>query len=179
MAHTEQRDFFKKVQAMFPRSFKDVRVLDCGSLDVNGCLKGFFTGKSAYIGVDIVAGPNVNLVCKVHELPIPTPLFDIVVSAEMLEHDEFWQSSLTRMYELLKPGGLMVISCAGPTRHEHGTHRVSGGAKLYGTSPDYYRNLSQQDIMDALSVNEKTFHKFETSGRGTEDTYFWGVKSHG
>jgi len=177
MAHREQRDFFKKVQNMFPRAFRDVMALDCGSLDVNGCLRGFFTGKNTvYIGVDIVPGPNVNLVFKVHELPIIAPLFDTVVSAEMLEHDEFWRESLARMYKVLKPGGLMAISCAGPTRHEHGTQRTSRG-KLYGTSPDYYKNLSQQDIASALSVDDATFHKFETSGRGTEDTYFWGVKA--
>ena len=176
MAHREQRDFFKRVQIMFPRSFRDVRVLDCGSLDVNGCLREFFTGKrTTYIGVDIVKGPNVNLICKVHELKIPTPLFDTVVSAEMLEHDEFWRESLAQMYKVLKPGGLMAIRCAGPTRHEHGTQRTSRG-KLYGTSPDYYRNLSQRDIACALSADDTTFHKFETSGRGTEDTYFWGVK---
>jgi hypothetical protein len=74
-----------------------------------------------------------------------------------------------------------VISCAGPTRHEHGTQRTQRAAgKLYGTSPDYYRNLSQQDIVSALKANTN-FHKFGTSGRGTEDTaedtYFWGFKN--
>lgn len=174
MAHSEQRDFFERVQSLFPQAFKNVRAIDCGSLDVNGSLEDLFSRKSKYIGVDIVPGPNVNLVCKVHELPIPSPLFDTVVSAEMLEHDEFWRDSLKRMYDVLRPGGLLVLSCAGPTRPEHGTR---GTGNEWGTSPDYYRNLSQEDIVDALSAGYETFRYFEVSGRGTEDTYFWGVKA--
>lgn len=174
MSHTAQREFFERVQSKFPQAFRNVKVLDCGSLDVNGSLIDLFSRSSTYIGIDIVPGPNVNLVCKTHELPTPTPLFDTVVSAEMLEHDEFWQDSLRRMYSVLKPGGLMVISCAGPTRPEHGTSRTG---HVWGTSPDYYRNISQEDIQYVLATDQGTFQLFEIYGRGTEDTYFWGVKA--
>ena len=36
MAHKEQWIFCEKVKAKFPQSFKEIKVLDIGSFDVNG-----------------------------------------------------------------------------------------------------------------------------------------------
>ena len=36
MSHKEQQDFFESVKNKFPQHFTDVRVLDIGSLDING-----------------------------------------------------------------------------------------------------------------------------------------------
>ncbi len=199
MAHPEQRQFFERVKHMHPWSFKDVNVLDCGSLNVNGTLRDLFTG-GTYTGVDVVAGPGVDVVGKVHEFGIKhfsehdpaeckilvTPDFDTIVSAEMLEHDPYWRESLQRMYALLKPHGLLAISCAGPGRPEHGTPRTTGPQAVWTdpANPDYYLNISDKDILDALGVKmngavDRPFKWWEASSRATwpQDTYFWGMKS--
>lgn len=171
MAHPEQRDFFEIVKARFPKNFRNIRVIDCGSLDVCGSAKDLFDG-CEYLGVDIAPGPNVDRVGLIHQLTFSEE-FDTVISGEMLEHDEHWQASMRKMYDMLKPGGLLALTAAGPTRPEHGTHRTG---EKWGTSPDYYRNIWPQDFLKVFDL-DREFSAWAVSGRGTEDTYFWGRKA--
>ena len=39
MAHGQQQNFFLRVKEAFPKYFRDVKVLDIGSLDINGNTK--------------------------------------------------------------------------------------------------------------------------------------------
>jgi SAM-dependent methyltransferase len=137
-----------------------------------------------------VAGPGVDVVGKVHEFwPAGARAdftYDTIVSAEMLEHDPYWRESLRRMYALLKPHGLLAISCAGPGRPEHGTPRTTGPQAVWTdpANPDYYLNISDKDILEALGVHAgdtRVFKWWEASSRTTwpQDTYFWGMKSGG
>jgi SAM-dependent methyltransferase len=177
MAHHQQRKFFTKLRKRFPEKFRYVRVLDCGSLDVNGSLKELFT-ESEYIGVDIRPGKNVDLVSPVHQLPLEDGAFDTVVSAEMLEHDEHWQASLRRMVALLKPGGLLAISAAGEGRPVHGTDAIPDvDQATYGTSPSYYRNLTPADLHAAFDDAMDEHFRVWDIGRHLEhcDLYFFGV----
>lgn len=168
MAHQAQRQWFEKIKQKFPDSFKGKRVLDCGSLDVNGSLKDLFTD-CEYIGIDIHPGNNVHVVIKAHEYWAPK--FDTLVSAEMLEHDEYYQLSLQHMYHLLKPGGLMAISAAGKGRAEHGNH-----GENWGTSPDYYRNLLEEDIRGIFDLDSAFSEYAIEYNPQAKDIYFYGVK---
>ena len=172
MSHLQQQQFFDRIRARFPEKFKGISVIDFGSLDFNGSLKTMFTD-CHYVGVDIHAGKNVDVVCKAHEY-ISEPV-DTIVSGEMLEHDEHWLESLLHMYALLKPGGLLAISAAGVGRPEHGTNRTMD--PMWGTSPSYYRNITAQmflNFIDALPTPLKDW--------GIEvrtdicDIYFYGIK---
>lgn len=170
MAHEAQRLFFQEVKYQLPEYFHKAKVVDFGSKDYNGSLKEFFT-ESDYIGVDISEGKNVNFVSKCHEFTT-NDKFNVVVSGEMLEHDEYWKESLKKMYDLLLPGGLLVISCAGKDRPEHGTRRTDG--HLYGTTQDYYMNLEPEHFREILK--EEMFedsHCFDYN----QDTYFYGIKN--
>lgn len=172
MAHKEQREFFNTVKEKYPHYFNGVRVLDCGSLDVNGSLKELFT-KSKYTGIDIVDGKNVDVVCKAHEYKDKP--FEVVVSAEMLEHDEFYRESLQNMYKLLESGGLLVISAAGKGRPPHGTS-TTGRGDIWGTSEDYYRNIVTQDFKDIYDL-ERDFSDFQIEYEPNhKDIYFYGIK---
>lgn len=170
MAHQEQKDFFNKVKQLFPASFSGVKVLDCGSLDVNGNLKDMFTD-SVYIGVDIVEGKNVDIVSKAHEFNGTEP-FDTVISGEMLEHDEYWKESLLNMYNQCKQGGLIAISCAGKDRPEHGTTRTGAN---WGTSNDYYMNLEPSHFKEVFTEDMFTEMHLEENTT-SKDTYFYGIK---
>lgn len=169
MAHYEQKQFFLKVKDIFPQSFNNVKVVDFGSLNVNGSLKELFEN-SEYIGVDIVQGSNVDVVSKAHEYD--NKPFDTVVSGEMLEHDEFWQESLKNMYKLCKSGGLIAISCAGKGRKEHGTRRSDGNE--WGTG-DYYMNLEPEHFKKVYKKKMFKEMHFEENTNSC-DTYFYGVK---
>lgn len=173
MSHPAQKEFFRKVKAKFPDSFHKVKVIDCGSLDVNGSIKDIFT-ESDYTGVDIVAGKNVDVVSFIKDLEYPDESFDTVVSGEMLEHDETWKESLQKMYDLCKKGGLVAITCAGEGRPEHGTTRTNG--KQWGTRHDYYMNLTEEHFREVYKdkMFTEVHHEYNPVSR---DQYFYGIKA--
>lgn len=176
MAHLTQRRFFEKVKTEFPNYFVNTKVIDFGSLDINGSLKGLFSNCN-YIGVDIREGKNVDRVSKAHEYC--SEKVDIVVSAEMLEHDAYWLESLLNMYELLKNGGLMAVSAAGPLRKEHGTLRTfrKGDIRAWGESPTYYRNITKEMMEEFIGKTLKRFSRYNIEyGWEGRDLYFYGIK---
>lgn len=131
-------------------------VLDCGSLNINGNNRYLFPNAKSYTGIDIVDGPNVDIVTRVSDFD-PEKRYDVVISTEMLEHDEQWDRSLARMQELLKPGGMLLITAAGEGRPEHGTCE-----NLPGNSPltnNYYQNFTM--AMFVIGLNLSLFSHFE------------------
>ena len=80
MAHEKQREFFRKVKSMNPQFFTDVKVLDIGSLDINGSNRHAFEHPYSYIGVDLSEGKNVDVICPGH-LYESGYQFDTVISS--------------------------------------------------------------------------------------------------
>ena len=177
MAHKEQRDFCLSVKSLFPQKFEKARVLDVGSLDVNGTNRHLFGGCD-YTGLDIAAGKNVDVVCCAHEYK-PGPIFDIVICTEMLEHDQQYPDSLRAMVGCLKPGGLLIITCATTGRPEHGTRRTtpqdSPLTTQVGGWQDYYKNLTESDVRAVLDVSGLFSQYAFSVHAGHRDLQFWGV----
>lgn len=172
--HTEVHLFTEHVKKLFPNSFKNKKVLEVGSLNINGSVRQFFE-KCDYLGIDLGPGPGVDKVVPIHELNEPGQ-FDVVISTEMLEHDKFWERSLKQMYENLKPGGLFILTCAGPERHEHGTTRTTPGDAPF--TNDYYRNISIEDFLSVLPAGNFKIYKIQYE-RGQCDLCFYGIKTDG
>lgn len=176
MAHPEQKQFCEKVKQMFPQYFQHVDVLDIGSMDINGNNRYLFEG-GTYTGIDLGPGPNVDIVCKAHEFK-PGRQYDVVISTECLEHDKYWKETLQNAIDLLKPGGLLLITCATTGRAEHGTVR-SGTAwaapHAQQQFEDYYMNLTEEDIGKNVDFSELRYAWFETNRRSC-DLYFVGIK---
>jgi hypothetical protein len=174
MAHQEQADFCNYVKGKFPEKFHNVSVLDIGSLDINGSNRFLFTGEYSYIGVDLGPGRNVDVICRGHEFK-SDEIFDVVISTECFEHDEFYPLTLNNMYEHLKSDGVFLFTCATTGRAEHGTTRTSpADAPFVG---DYYKNLTEEHIREVLDV-ENMFSEFQFISRETfpQDLYFFGIK---
>ena len=171
MSHQSQLDFVKSVKNMFPYSFKDAKVLEAGSLDINGSVRQFFTNCD-YVGVDLAEGKGVDLVGLFHMLPFFPNSFDTVISCECLEHDRYWRNTFMQMWEVAK--GLVIFSCATTGRPEHGTTATSPADSPF--TNDYYKNLTEQDFREAFYLNDM-FSKYEFSvNQRPEDLYFWGLK---
>lgn len=93
--------------------FAGLSVLEVGSLNVNGSVRPFFASAVGYTGVDLYTGPGVDLQMNAHALAFADASFDVVVSTEMLEHDdEFWRSS-AEMGRVLRRGGLLILTARG------------------------------------------------------------------
>ena len=174
MTHPEQRAFCERVKALHPAFFKHARVLDVGSLDVNGNNRFLFEGGN-YTGIDVGGGPNVDVVAFAHLFDAPP--FDVVVSTECFEHDIHYALSIQNIVRLLVSGGLFLFTCATTGRPEHGTRRSDGGknAPLLPW-PDYYKNVTEQDIRETVDLDAFfSEYRFEI-GHSTHDLYFWGIK---
>ena len=124
MAHPQQAEYFDAVRALYPQHFERARVLEVGSLDINGSVRDLFRDCD-YTGVDLQPGPGVDLACPGHLLAFPSGHFDTTISAECFEHNPFWRETLANMLRMTRPGGLVLVSCATTGRKEHGTSRTN------------------------------------------------------
>ena len=178
MAHPEQANYFKSVRNRFPDRFLNCSVLDIGSLDINGNNRHLFSNYK-YVGVDIGKGRNVDVVSRGHEFKSEEK-FDVVISAECFEHDEFWPLTIQNGIDLLKLGGLFLFSCATDNRPEHGTKRTTPQDSPFTSEleNDYYQNLSPIDILTKVEI-DKQFVQYEFFVRRSwpQDMYFYGIKN--
>jgi hypothetical protein len=181
MSHPAQRKFCKEVKRRYRNNFRKVNVIDIGSLNINGCNRSLFY-KSNYIGVDLAPGKNVDIVSKGHEYlktivevkPIGVStwqLLDTIISTEALEHDATYKLTLHWMYQALRPGGLLLITCAGDGRKEHGTEKYLPQDSPYTT--DYYENVSNDMFSEVLKpAMFSTYHLEQIN----TDLQFYGIK---
>ena len=172
--HPQQQIFCLNVKLkFFPEyvPFHNARVLDCGSRDINGTNR-FLFHNTEYFGADMYPGPNVDVVCPTHELTYPDNSFGCVICTEVLEHDPHWKDSIANMIRMLKPGGVLIITCAGPERGAHSMHQEGGL-----TEGEYYGNLDFSGIQECWNnATGNSLKKDIEMGRARKDIYFWGIK---
>ena len=177
MSHPRQREFVRLVATGLPAFFHKAKVLEVGSLNINGSVREFFTDCD-YLGLDVGAGPDVDLVCEGQRYDAPDHTFDQVISCEAMEHNPFFQETFRNMIRMCKPGGLITLTCATTGRPEHGTARSEPGQSPLTVDQgwNYYRNLTRRDFAAAGNL-EKDFvrHRFWTNWLSF-DLYFIGLK---
>jgi len=174
MAHPTQWLWCRQIKKNHPSYFINKRVLDIGALDVNGNNRYLFS-EGKYIGLDVVPGPNVDVVSIAHMYK-PSALFDVVLSTNALEHDLYWRQTLDAMLALLKPAGLLFFSVAS-SWPEHGTKRNapthSGTSQMGAEWENYYQNLREVDIYKNFDLTQFSRCSISTFA---EDLRFWGIK---
>lgn len=161
--HDEVKKFIGNVKASHKDFFENSDVCELGSLNINGSPREFFIN-CKYIGVDYRVGPDVDYVGLTHELSSEKK-YDVVISCEMLEHDKYYEQSIKKMVELLKPGGLLIITCAAPGRAPH--EQECG-------IDNYYANIKQEDLI--RNLDNKKFKTMVTRSN-LKDIYFYGIKN--
>lgn len=172
MAHVEQRVFFEQVRDRMPDMFNAKRVLDIGSLNINGTARDFFVD-CEYLGVDVGEGPGVDLVCAAQELDLDDNSFDVVLSAECFEHNPFWRETFANMIRM--SNAVVIMTCATTGRPEHGTARSTPGASPHTVGWDYYKNLTVDDFTQAFDLDELfDAYEFEINNQ-SHDLYFVGI----
>lgn len=183
--HPEANHFVTWVSEHLPEYFaRGTSALDIGAADINGCNRYLFKGH--YVGLDIAPGKNVDVVCKGSDAPFADGHFDTIISTECLEHDKFYDDTLTKAYNLLRRGGLLVLTCATDGRAEHGTLRTSPQDSLTSqlndpTWSNYYKNLTADDIAAVFEGHGVTLsdifldYAFYVNSQ-SRDLYFVGIK---
>ena len=93
-------------------------VLEVGSYNVNGTVRPLVLrhGPASYLGVDQTPGPGVDQVVDAERLAevFGPDRFDVVISTEMLEHAADWKACMVAMANVLRPGGLLLLTTRSP-----------------------------------------------------------------
>ncbi len=143
-------------------------VLDLGGRDINGGIRDLLPNAN-WTGVDVVAGPGVDLVhdCT-RPWPADLPKFDVVVCTEVLEHVAAWRELVKVCGQALKPDGARTVylTCASTGRRPHG----ASGA-LNPAPGEWYRNVSWQELSDELETLYR--HHGVTYNPNPGDLYAW------
>lgn len=81
------------------------RVLDIGSLDINGSLRSVCPVHLAYTGIDLSPGNGVDVVLSdPYVYPFPDGHFDMIVSTSCFEHDPLFWITFLECARVLAPG---------------------------------------------------------------------------
>jgi len=176
MSHLEQKKFieFSLDELKKLPNFKKFSVLDVGSYDVGGSIRDFFP-KNTYKGVDLIKGPNVDVVLDGSELYKLNQKFDIVISCECFEHAKDWKEIFLCMYNVCEDDGYVIFTCASRGRIEHGTLRTINSDSP-GTTGTYYKNIFKSEFIKSFDL-KKMFQKYEVIYNfKSSDLYFIGKK---
>jgi len=175
MAHIQQFRFINFVKEMMPSYFDGKKVLEIGSLNINGSVRTFFN-EVDYTGIDVAEGLGVDLVSKGEDFASPANSFDVIISCECMEHNPMYEKTWLNMLRLLKNDGLIIMTCATFGRAQHGTSTsepVSSPLTI-GLGQDYYKNLIQVDFEFVDLSKFFVDYKFETD-HSSHDLYFVGI----
>jgi len=170
MAHAAQRNFCQRMLQEHNLSWVK-SVLDIGSRDINGNNRWMFPD-AQYLGIDKEPGPNVDIVVEGDEF-WPGRTFDAVLCTEVLEHTWMWRDVLSNAADLLSPQGILLVTCAGPGRPEHGT--ASCEPESNPGSGNYYKNLSLSDILVDLGAMCRWWKAIAEYDGEACDTRFFGI----
>ena len=188
MAHKEQWIFCNKVKEKFPEYFKNKKVLDIGSFDVNGN-EEFLFEDCDFHGLDLGEGPGVDIICPAQDYDAPDESYDTIISCECWEHNPYYKESIQNAIRILKSKGLFLFTCATTGRPIHGVKSLEVECKdLYEnwkTMPnvsrenwnnEYYKNLTEDNIRECVDFDLLfSDYQFEVEDKH-HDLYFWGIK---
>lgn len=89
-------------------------VIEIGSMDVNGSLRPLLESfwPKQYVGVDIIKGRGVDIICKAEDLldKFQKESFDVLISTELLEHVRDWKRTISNFKNIVKTGGIIMIT---------------------------------------------------------------------
>ena len=136
------------------------KVLEVGSLDVNGNIRRLLDGNS-FIGIDMRPGACVDIQLNAHDLltKFEPNTFDCVLCFDTLEHDDKFWLTVDNMRKVLQVGGYMLIGVPGRN------------CPLHDHPSDYWRFMPNgvvtmfEGFDDTFAVNEPD-----------DETYMWGRK---
>lgn len=189
--HDEAMDFCKSVA----NPSLTGKGLDIGGANYNGTARILWP-KVRWDVVDKTDPDGyVNIVGDFLEIRFPLG-YDIILCTEVLEHSDRWQTIVRKAYDLLNPGGQLVITCAGPGREPHSSsgdilkaseyysnitpivlHNSSGGILK---APEYYNNITPivlQNLLKSVHFMHLKILRWQVTSDQT-DIYVWAMLSY-
>jgi hypothetical protein len=119
-------------------------VVEFGSLDINGSVRGLFDTDS-YYGIDLQEGPGVDEIADAATWESPEGEVDCIVCCEVLEHAPNVLGIIANAYRNLGQNGLLIITCATNPRQPHSA--IDGGPKR---ANEWYENVEAETLRRAF-----------------------------
>lgn len=130
-----------------------VSVVEFGSRNVNYTVRPLFPNADWW-GIDAQAGPEVDEVADAATWR-PFWTVDLLVCCEVFEHTPDWPAIVTNAYDVVRPGGRVIFTCAGPGRPVHGVNIDDP------LNPGHYQNVAADELRDVMIA--AGFDHIETS----------------
>jgi 2-polyprenyl-3-methyl-5-hydroxy-6-metoxy-1,4-benzoquinol methylase len=130
--------------------------LDCRGLEISPQLIEYANEAGKAYGID----PHIEL-GNLEDTDIGRSEYDVIIVSSVFEHVEYWQRGLKKVYDALRPGGVMFFESSNKFSFTSGEYT---GVPLYGWLPDAARYklrkmVHGEDIMK-LGID---FHQFRYS----------------
>jgi len=130
-------------------------VLEFGSKNYNGSVRGAFPPETRYFGIDLVPGNGVDLIADATTYRPPWPV-DTVICNTLLEHTPYPDLVVFNAWQCLEPGGLLILVAPCDPWPEHG---ADGGPLKPG---EHYANITEEQLRGWASMFEDV--QIERSG---------------
>lgn len=118
--HSGNHQWLETVKNRYPDSFTRADVLEIGAYNINGTARDHFKDCKSYVGVDIAAGPCVDIVSDARKTSFKVGQFDTLVYLSVFEHDQNWAAGFDHNLQWVRDGGLIVTcwGAEGNLRHD-------------------------------------------------------------
>lgn len=167
--HAEILDFLRRARVASGLDGMAGRVVvELGSYDLNGTPRPVFAGAAQYTGVDWRPGPGVDVVALAHDAPVDRA--DVVVCCQMLEHDPHWERTVAKAAHLVREGGWVFMTWAGPG---YTPHELDTAPPVPGDDEPHYGNLSTEQVTEVLAEYLPGATIATEYQRGTLDALLW------
>ncbi len=135
--HAEALDFIR-----LHATTDELVAVDIGGRETNGHARWLWPN-ATWTVVDAADGPGVDVVADGATWRPEQPV-DLVLFAEVAEHTPAWVEILGNIAGMLKVGGMLVATMAGPGREVHGLFHDDP------LCPGWYQNVSSGELDAAL-----------------------------
>lgn len=163
--HKESYDLMKYFTEKYLDKNLHLEILDVGSYDVNGNFRQLFENPNwNYFGLDIIEGPNVDIISKgEYDFGIEKE-FDVVISGNCLEHVQSPWKWIKQIEKVTKKNGLICII----TPFSIGEHRFP--VDCWRILPDGYKYLLEKEsdfelIESKVNILKPKYFYFDKDSR--------------
>ena len=156
--HGTAIESFRRFNETYLSLLEKPKVVDIGSLSLNGEIKSEINPNAEYIGVDLIEGPNVDVVLKdPYKFPFEDNSINAIISISTFEHSEFFWLSYLEILRVLKPDGLLFLNVPSNGHfHRHDTDNwrfypdSSVALKKWGIKNNYNPEVLEHFTLDQI-----------------------------
>jgi 2-polyprenyl-3-methyl-5-hydroxy-6-metoxy-1,4-benzoquinol methylase len=134
-----------------------LRGLRCKGLEISPQLIELARKTGRHYGIE----PDIEL-GNLEDYPLRHNFYDVVIASSVFEHVEDWRTGVRRVYETLKPGGVLFFESTNKFSFTSGEYT---GIPLYGWMPNSWRYALRKKVhgTDIMKLGID-FHQFTHGG---------------